>query len=291
MTVGVINPTNHGEQIIAAIDPGPDAVFELLYSGRTRDAEELRRQVNDYLERGVGAILAFSQFAVDIAVEARGEDRTPLVVWTMDEPEAVAVDRASGLSSLHMTGVLPGFTQTPAEEQRLAWMRDIAPRAVRIYTPYNPADEDLIQGLDSFVEAAESLGLELLLDPITSAEEARTAALELPTDADGVFLFGDRFIGTARQQFYDGAIAAGMPLSGPNAASVTEGALYTYSFSAESIADIMGRTIADIAGGTPVTQIPFEVPEFSLVINRSTAEAIGLEIPDEILAHASVVVR
>ncbi len=296
--VGAVNPSNHGGVILdlvtAELSGNGDtdgASYRVRFDGQTRDAEALRGQAEDLVAAEVDALLAFTQFAVDIALEARGDADIPIVAWTLDEPSAVRVDPETGVSALSMTGVLPGFSETPAEEERLAWMKRLVPGVRAVYVPYNPNDIDLVQGMEQFRDVADRVGMDLLLEPVRTPEEAAAAASSVPDAADGVFLFGDRAIGSARASFYEYARENGLPLSGPNISSVRDGALYAYSFTSESVARIMARQVRSLRDGTPVEQMPFEVPEFTLAVNLETARAIDVEIPDEVLAQAGVIVR
>lgn len=289
--VGALNPSSHGQGILTAlIDRLPETV-SVHYEGQTREAAQLREQAQSYFRDGTDVVVAFTQFAVDIALEERDDREAPLVVWTLDPPQAVGVDPATGISSLRMTGVLPGFGLTPAEEQRLAWMRRLVPSVRTVYVPYNPLDIDLVQGLDAFERTAAENGMDLILEPITSPAEAKNSAGNIPQQADGVFLFGDRSIGAARHDFYRNAIQRELPLSGPTISSVSDGALYAYAFTSRSVADKMARMVEQIRDGVPVERIPFEAPEFALAVNLNTARAIGLNLDAEVLDHASVVVR
>ncbi|MFP4212463.1 MAG: ABC transporter substrate binding protein, partial [Alkalispirochaeta sp.] len=269
----------------------PDREVILRYEGQTRDAAELARMAAGYREDDVDAFLVMTQFAVDIAVDARDEAPIPVVAWTMDPPEAVGADPDSGLSDRGVTGVFPGFALTPAEEKRLEWLTRLSPNTSTVYVPYNPADVDLVQGLDAFEKTAEALGLTLLLEPIRTPEDAARSAAAIPNEADAVFLFGDRNIGTARKAYYANAIDRGLPLTAPNAASVREGALFSYSFSNASVASILANSINALASGRAVETIPFQAPDFELSINLDTAHAIGLEIDESVLDAAAIIVE
>ena len=57
---------------------------------------------------------------------------------------------------------------------------------------------------------------------------------------------------------------------------------------------LLGRQTAAMAvkvlEGTPVSDVPVEtLTEVSTIINKTTAEALGIEVPEEILSNATVV--
>jgi hypothetical protein len=178
--VAVLNPSNHGDSIVNLVEReiatgSPRREVILRYEGQIRDAAELARLAAGYREDRIDAFLVMTQFAVDIAVDERGETPIPIVAWTMDPPDAVGVDIDSGLSNRGITGVFPGFALTPAEEKRLEWLARLSPDTSTVYVPYNPRDIDLVQGFDAFEKTADALGLTLLLEPIRTPEEPHEA--------------------------------------------------------------------------------------------------------------------
>jgi putative ABC transport system substrate-binding protein len=51
------------------------------------------------------------------------------------------------------------------------------------------------------------------------------------------------------------------------------------------------RLADQILRGSSPDDLPVETPEFFLTLNLNTAEAIGLEIPDEVLRQADTIIR
>ena len=57
----------------------------------------------------------------------------------------------------------------------------------------------------------------------------------------------------------------------------------------------IGKQVARLADkalqGTPPADLPVETADFFLSINLQTAEAIGLDIPNEVLKQADAIIR
>lgn len=297
LRIAVVNPSRgHGAKIIESFVTEletrlPAEAYVVDYPGllpRRGDTEEF---LTSLMEEKPDIVLAITQYALDAVISAEIHAETPVLAWSMDDLQAKQIAREPLRPDKNITGVITGVTATPAEELRLAWLKKLAPGRRTIWTPYNPGDIDLIQGLGSFMFTAADLELEPLLQPVRSVEDAQASLEAMPRDIEAVFLFGDRNIGAVRHDYYQECIRRKIPCSGPNSNSVREGALFSYSFIESSVGARLAAMAAQILRGTPVEEIPFETPDFGLAINLATAEKIGLEITETHLMQASLLVR
>jgi putative ABC transport system substrate-binding protein len=72
---------------------------------------------------------------------------------------------------------------------------------------------------------------------------------------------------------------------------VEQGALVSFGVDLSNVGRQAARLADQILQGQSPAELPVEQAEFSLTINLKTAEAIGLEIPDEILSQAGRLIR
>ena len=88
----------------------------------------------------------------------------------------------------------------------------------------------------------------------------------------------------------DSAAEMGVPVYGSSAVMVQSGAFATISISDRDIGGITADMLHIYLTGTPIEEIPaIVVDEFTMVINQTTADLIGAEIPAEVLAAAVIV--
>ena len=69
------------------------------------------------------------------------------------------------------------------------------------------------------------------------------------------------------------------------------GLLTSYGMEQVSSGKQAARLADQIFQGAKPADLPVETAEFYLAINLRTAEAIGLQIPDEILSQADIIIR
>ncbi len=126
---------------------------------------------------------------------------------------------------------------------------------------------------------------------VTASTEVYEAALSLVDQGvDGFFIPNDSVIQDAMEVISQVAKDAKIPVYGSSAVMVNSGAFATISISDPEI----GAIVADMAHkhltGTPIAQIPaVVVDKFTTVINKTTADLIGVTVPQEVLDSSVVV--
>ncbi len=124
---------------------------------------------------------------------------------------------------------------------------------------------------------------------VTNSGEVQQAAQSLVGKVDAFFIPNDSVVQTALTVVAETAKDAKIPVYGSSAVMVASGALATISISDTEI----GRMTADMSGrylaGTAIADIPaVVVSDFVMVVNKTTAEAIGLTLSDDVLAEATI---
>lgn len=126
---------------------------------------------------------------------------------------------------------------------------------------------------------------------VTASSEVYEAALSLVDQGvDGLFIPNDSVIQDAMEVISQVAKDAKIPVYGSSAVMVDSGAFATISISDPEIGAIVADMVHKHLTGTPVTEIPaVVVDKFTTVINKTTADAIGVTVPQEVLDSAVVV--
>jgi putative ABC transport system substrate-binding protein len=186
---------------------------------------------------------------------------------------------------------MTGITTGAGESLRFEWLLRIVPNAKRVYLPYNSTDASASGALKGFQATADKLKVELVLKEATTADAVKAAIADIPSDVDAIFIGPDSLVGAAFADWAQAAIDHKLPISGSSASHVQAGMLLTYSY--DNVAS--GQQVATIADqilkGTKPADIPVQTSEFFLTLNLKTAQAIGLDIPTDILQQAKTVIR
>jgi len=222
------------------------------------------------------------------AILAITED-IPLVVAAGDHIEEGLVDSFRD-HGRNLTGVASNL---PTDLQ-LELLLTVAPDSERIFVPHNPELSFELYNLGRAKEAAADLGVELVVgEAHTDDEVAEMLEKNFPADIDGIFILSNRiatFPGDD-ENFIPFAIDHDLPLVVNHVTSVANGALMSYTWDIVELSTQMSRLTDKVLTGTPISDLPIERPEYYLTINLRTAEAIGIEIPDDVLERAHEIIR
>ena len=133
-------------------------------------------------------------------------------------------------------------------------------------------------------------GLTYVEQVVTNVSEVQMAVDVLLEQVDAIFVPNDSVIQTAMSVVADSAAEMGVPVYGSSAVMVQSGAFATISIGDRDIGAITADMLHQYLTGTPIEEIPaIVVDEFTMVINQTTADMIGIEIPADVLENAVIV--
>ena len=194
-------------------------------------------------------------------------------------------------------GNTTGFAQMSAEldEKRLELLHEIVPSLTHAAFLINPL---FLPGIEQrFVDAekaAKSLGIALQRVAATAPAEL-TAALAAVREASSQALLVQNdpmLAGTERSRVLDFGSAHRVPTVWEQQFMVANGGLFSYGIDHIENARLAAGYVARILQGAEPADLPVQRPtKFELVINRKTAETLGLTIPPSILARADEVIE
>jgi len=140
--------------------------------------------------------------------------------------------------------------------------------------------------------AARSLGLHVNTVEVRGAKDIAPAIAALKGRTDGIYIQADPLLNTHRIQINTLALSAQLPTMYGIREFVDAGGLMSYG---PNFSDLYRRAadyVDKILRGAKPSEIPVEQPtKFDLVINLTTAKALGLQIPDKLLALADEVIE
>jgi putative ABC transport system substrate-binding protein len=155
---------------------------------------------------------------------------------------------------------------------------------------YNTGEVNSVTTIEKAKAYMDENGLSYKESVVTASSEVQQAAQSLAGEVDAFFIPNDSMVQSAMPQVAEVAKDAKIPVYGSSAVMVASGAFATIS-----IDDItIGSMTADMADkylkGTKMEEIPaVTFTEFTTVINKTTADAIGVKVPQEVLDSAKVI--
>jgi len=193
-------------------------------------------------------------------------------------------------------GNVTGFT---ASDDALGgkWLerlKEIAPRVARVAIVFNPAAATYAEfWLNSFKAAAASFAVEAIAAPVRDLSELESVvAAQAREPNGGLIVMPDNFTDVHRAEITSLAARSGLPAVYPRRIFTEVGGLLSYGID-QLDSYRQAATYADrILKGAKPSELPVQAPvKFELVINLKTAKALGLAVPDKLLALADEVIE
>jgi putative tryptophan/tyrosine transport system substrate-binding protein len=178
--------------------------------------------------------------------------------------------------------------------KRLALLKEAVPKISRVLVLAYLVDPIAPLQVNALKEAATSLGMTLHIQDIRTADDL-PAAFEAGAkeSAEGLIVGAESIFYVIRARVSELAARYRLPAMYPLSTEVTDaGGLMAYDI---DIADLQRRAaiyVDRILKGAKPADLPVERPtRFNFVINLKTAKALGLSIPQSVLARADEVIE
>jgi putative tryptophan/tyrosine transport system substrate-binding protein len=239
---------------------------------------------------GVVAIAATGDVAS--ARAAQDASSTVPVVFTIGgDPVRFGLVKSLNRPGGNVTGIL--FNQNVLGAKRVELLREIAPNVFRVALVMNPTNPNVdVERMDAEA-GARKLGLETVTLNARNAREIDTAFERLlDAKADGIITATDPIPLDRREQIVAFANRHKLPVVGFVRQFAAVGALLSYGPSISWMYRQAGDYVGQILKGARPAEMPVMQPtQFELVVNLKTAKALGLDVPDKLLAVADEVIE
>jgi putative tryptophan/tyrosine transport system substrate-binding protein len=203
---------------------------------------------------------------------------------------------ATGLvgSLAHPSGNVTGLSNQSRDiaSKRVEMLRQLVPGLRRVAILGNTDNAANVLEMREVQAAANTLGLDVVRLEIRRAEEIASALEPLKGPALALYVVIDAVTNANALRINTFALAARLPTMHGTRESVEAGGLLSYGADFLEVYRHSASLVDKILRGTKPGEIPVEQPtRFNLVINLTTAKALGLTIPETLLATADEVIQ
>jgi putative tryptophan/tyrosine transport system substrate-binding protein len=291
--MGAANSSSYGQWVAAFVQ----RLRELGWiEGRTVAIEYRWAEGNP--ERFTEMAAEFVRLKADVIVTAGAEPVVALKQATAVIPivfAAAADPVGSGLvGSLRRPGgnVTGLSVQAPdLVGKRLELLREVVPRLRRFAIVANVGSTGALLEMREVHALAGKLGLEAATLEIRRAEDI-APAFEALKGAEALYVCGDPLVSANRVRIVTFALAARLPTMFDHRGHVEAGGLMCYGPNFPELWRRVAELVDKILRGAKPADIPVEQPtKFELVINLTTAKALGLKISESFLLRADEVIE
>lgn len=292
-TVGVVNLNEELDKIFLGFknnleklgyQEGRDITY--IYNGSRIDTSEVENDLKFLIDQKVDMILSITTPATKKAKEMTANTGIPVVFAPVFSPVESGIVQSLVRPGSNMTGIKVGGNS----EKALEWLLKVVPGTKKVLVPFSNNNKATVQSLMELKEGAEKLNIQLSVEEVGTREELTRVLENIPGDMDALWLLNSHFLVEHTALFVAASIKHKLPL-GSSTSQVDDGVLVTYGQDAFRTGEMAADLAHGILQGRSPDSLPVEVTDFFLGINLKTANAIGIDISDDILHVADTIIR
>jgi putative tryptophan/tyrosine transport system substrate-binding protein len=267
---------------------GKNVRFELRASPSN---EQLPTLAAELINSRPSVIVATNSPIAVLAARA-ATSTVPIVFASSVDPVAYGFVESLNRPRGNLTGV--SLLSSELISKRLGLLLEAAPHATIAYLTIGPSSPIYKDLRDRTVAAGRALGREIIVLEAYSTRDLQSAFATLAEKGAGGLLVGSftNFV-PMRENIIALAEQYKVPVIYPSAIYTRAGGLMSYTADSAETDRLLGyQYVGRLLKGMKPSDLPVQQPtKFELVINLKTAKALGLTIPETLLATADEVIQ
>jgi putative ABC transport system substrate-binding protein len=232
-------------------------------------------------------IVAFSSLPAQAARQA-----TASIPIVMDGGDPVAMGLVATLARPGGNVTGQSLMRTDMAAKQLQMLKEAVPRASKIGVLLQP-DRSHAPLMTELERAAATLGVSVLPVPVGTAQDLPRLFDEMiAAGADAYLVLNEPRTDAMRGDIVALALRHRLPGAAQERRYAEAGVLFSYGVSLDAIHRRAAFFVDKILKGAKPADLPVEQPtKFELLINLKTAKALGLTVPQSLLARADEVIE
>jgi putative ABC transport system substrate-binding protein len=253
--------------------------------GRTERAAEFAAE---FVRLKVDVIVTHS--AVPVLAAKQATSVIPIVIAAAADPVGTGLVAGLARPGGNVTGL--SLQATDLAGKRLELLREVVPGLRRMAIMANVGAPAAVVEIGEVQAAARTVGLDVATSEIRRAEDIAPAFEALKGRAEALYVAADPLINSNRLRINILALGARLPTMFPLREIVEAGGLMSYGTNFPDLFRRAADYVDKILRGAKPADLPVEQPtKFDLVVNLTTAKALGLTIPESFLLRADELIE
>jgi putative tryptophan/tyrosine transport system substrate-binding protein len=243
-------------------------------------AEFVRLKVDVILTYGTPSILAVKKATAVI----------PIVFAAAGDPVGTGLVASLARPAGNITGL--SIQQTDLASKRLEMLREVLPSLRTVAILFDVGSPNAVLEMGEAQAAARTLGLGVVASEVRRAEDIAPAFDAFKGRADALYVCPNPLLTTNRIRINTLALGVRLPTIHGFREYTVAGGLMSYGPNFPDLFRRAAEYVDKILRGAKPSDLPVEQPtKFDLVVNLTTARALGLDIPPTLLARADEVIE
>jgi putative tryptophan/tyrosine transport system substrate-binding protein len=250
--------------------------------------ERLTEIATEFVRLKVDVIVAHATQATLAAKQATSV--IPIVFPLAGDPVGAGLVASLARPGSNVTGL--SLQQMDTVGKRVEFLREVVPGLRRLAILANVGNPGAALETSEVLAAARAISLEVVKLEIRRAEDIAPAFETSKGRADALYVTGDPLVFTNSSRINSLALGLRLPTTYVGREYIESGGLMSYGPSYPDLYRRAAELVDKILRGAKPADIPVEQPtKFELVMNLTTAKALGLELSPTLLARADEVIE
>ena len=221
----------------------------------------------------------------------RATSTIPIVIAVSADPVGAGLVSSLGHPGGNVTGM--SLLAPETDQKNLELLKEVLPKIIRVAMIFDPNNQGMVIRLNSIKTAALKLAIEFQPIPALGPTELSVALTAVTNDPPDALIVLSPIYAAYRNGIVEFATRTKVPLSFDTSGLAGEpNALLSYGADISALFRSAATFVDKILKGAKPADLPVEQPtKFDLVINLKTAKALGLKVPQSLLATADKVIE
>lgn len=221
------------------------------------------------------------------AVVAATQD-IPVVFTAVTDPVSAQLVK----DPAHPGGNVTGVADMSPVAEHLKLIKQIVPAVKKVGVTFNPGETNSVVLLAALKKVAPDYGVEIVEAPATKSSDVQAAAQSLIGKADVIYVPTDNTIVSALEAVIGVGTDNKIPVFSGDTDSVTRGTIASVGFDYFDVGRQTGEVVVRVLKGEKPADIPvINAAGTDLFVNTKAAAAMGVTIPQDLIAKAKKVIN
>ena len=212
----------------------------------------------------------------------------PVLFTAVTDPAGSGLIESNDAPGANLTGT---SDMNPVEQQ-IALAKQILPDAQKAAIFYCSSESNSKIQADLAAAAIEDQGMEYVIKTVSAIDEAKSAIESLKGQVDFIYIPTDNTLADGMTTVSAAANDCGIPTIVGESGMVGNGALATYGINYYELGKATAAMAVKVLNGEDTATMPVEYQTsedvLEIAINTETAKKLGITIPEDILAKATI---
>jgi putative ABC transport system substrate-binding protein len=289
--IGIIQPVEHPSlnQIreyitIGLEEQGLKNKVEITYKDAQGDPSNINTIVSQFVGDKMDVIVPIGTGTAQSAASATKD--IPVIFAAVSYPVEAGLIEDAGRPGANVTGVSDAIDVELIFDLAL----ELTPDIKTFGFIYDSGQPNSVPAINKAKEYCEAKGIKYVEATITNSSELMQAAQSLGEKADAIFTPTDNTVASAMPTLAAEAQKAGIPVYTGADSMVGDGGFATVGVDYTVLGRQVAAMVKKVVDGEKISNIPTEtLSEYAIVVNKTTAEKIGINLTEEQLNKFQIV--